>query len=510
MSFQKKGQTNLGSVNTGQKLDSSQLGKLQEGGYQVTPISNDPSILSSTIPTTKQVMPGVSVEGYSDIQGNFYVLSEDNKVHDVKFFGNNLNNAITGIPNLPSAPTLPNVQTPVSFAPPSSGGGSNLTPPPPNLGSGKVYSRFESGDIVPNQQETVTRALWSGNVGNLTSFYTSSGQTSTQKRYYYEVFNSASGDCGSEAQFSIIWGHKQGSGSADEGGQINDTPSRAIYGQFKQLLLDPGTERFVINGTATDHIYGISVNRSRMREALDEGNIELNLQRLSGSQFLSGGGAQNAHTGSNVKVFPTQAVLRLIDDSRVANATITTAGEVYNIVSGTIEDGIFNSSAPHYYGLLYRRHGTIILDGTKMDQSCSFLTVTGSEIPGDNAYKLFKSISGSAKYTDASGDILGFQGRSSEKVKSTHFFVRVKNQEYNFSNNPTFVTGSEGDLAEPTFIGDPTVFVTGVGLYNDSKELLAVAKTSQPIKKKFNTEALLKIKLEFAWISFLFASQFLS
>jgi hypothetical protein len=144
-----------------------------------------------------------------------------------------------------------------------------------------------------------------------------------------------------------------------------------------------------------------------------------------------------------------------------------------------------------------------------MDQSCSFLTVTGSEIPGDNAFKMFLSISGSAKYTDSSGDILGFQGRSSEKVKSTHFFVRVKNQEYNFSNNPTFVTGSEGDLAEPTFIGDPTVFVTGVGLYNDSKELLAVAKTSQPIKKKFNTEALLKIKLEFVWLLVISALPFI-
>lgn len=495
MSFQKKPSSLGSSISTNQKLDASQLGKLQEGGYAVTPISNDPSVLNSTVETTKQVLPGVTVQGYTDVQGNFYVLSEDNKVHDVKFIGGSLNTPTSIAPtnNIVPNPNLPGT-TQVSFPPQNTGG---TTPPPPNLGSGKVYSRFDSGDIVPNQQETVTRALWSGNVGNLTSFYTSSTETSTQKRYYYEIFNSSSGACGSEAQFSIVWGHKQGSGSADEGGQINDTPSRAIYGQYRQLLLDPGTERFVINGVATDQIYGISVNRARMREALDEGNIELNLQRLSGSQFLAGGGAQNAHTGSNVKLFPTQAVLRLIDDSRVANATITTAGEVYNIVSGTIEDGIYNSSAPHYYGLMYRRHGTIILDGNLLDLSCSFLTVTGSEIPGDNAYKLFLAVSGAAKYTDASGDILGFQGRSSEKVKSTHFFVRVKNQEYNFSNNPTFVTGSEGDLAEPTFIGDPTVYITGVGLYNDAKELLAVGKVSQPIKKKFNTEALVKLKLEF-------------
>jgi hypothetical protein len=330
-------------------------------------------------------------------------------------------------------------------------------------------------------------------------------RTATQKRYYYEIFNSASGDCGSEAQFSIAWGHKQGSGSADEGGQINDTPSRAVYGQWKQLCLEPDDQRFTIDGSTTDSIYVITVNRARMREFVDEGNLEINLQRLSGSQWLAGGRAQNAWTGSNVRPFPTQNVVRLIDDSRVNSATITSAGEIYNIVSGTLEDGIYNSSAPHKYGFLYRRLGAIVLDGRKLDMSCSFLTVTGSEVPGDNSMKLFTAMSASALYTDVSGDRLGFQGRSGEKVKSTHYFVRVKNQEYNFSNNPTFVTGSEGDLADPTFIGNPQTYITSVGLYNDNKELLAVGKLSRPLLKNFSREALIKMKLEFAWVGFIFA-----
>ena len=502
MAFTKKTQTILGSNSSvPAKLDSSQIGKIEEAGYTTIPVSNNPQVVEGLQQTTKQIMPGVSVPGYQDTTGNFYVVQENNTVHNVKYTGPSLD---TGggaklEPNLPpSTPILPTAPLPpASPGPP-------LPPAPPNLGSGRIFTPFENGDIVPNQQETVTRALWSGNVGNLTTFYSSSAQTSTQQRYYYEIFNSASGGCGAEAQFAVAWGHKQGSGSADEGGQVNDTPSRAIYGQYRQLCLDAGEERFTFGGTATDSIYVINVNRARMRESLDEGNIEINLQRLSGSQWLAGGRSQNAWTGSNVRVFPTQAVLRLVDDSRVASATIGEAGEIYNIVSGTIEDGIYNSSAPHYYGKMYKRLGIIVLDGTRLDLSCSFLTVTGSEIPGNNAWKLFTSISGAALYTDASGDRLGFQGRSSEKVKSTHFFVRVKNQEYNFSNNPTFVTGSEGDLYEPTFIGDPRVYITGVGLYNSNKELLAVAKTSKPIQKSFTREALLKIRLDFVWIGFIF------
>lgn len=332
MAFTKKGVNPQTSTITNQTLDSSQLGKLQESGYSVTPISTDPSVLSSTQPTTKQVLPGVSVSGYQDGVGNFYVVDENNTVKKVTYEGSTLDNAlpntptlgggvVSTVPNTPfnggsiPPPVIPTTQTPAPL-------------PPNNLGSGRIYTRFESGDIVPNQQETVTRALWSGDVGNLLTFYTSSGQTANQKRYYYDVYNSSSGDCGTAVQFSVVYGHKQGSGSADEGGQVNDTPTRAIYGQYRQLCLEPDTERFVIGGTATDSIYAINVSRARMREYLDEGNLELNLQRLSGSQWLAGGGAQNAWTGSNVRVFPTQAVTRLIDDSRVASATITTAGEV--------------------------------------------------------------------------------------------------------------------------------------------------------------------------------------
>lgn len=487
MAFIKKGSA-LSPTGDVPKVDSGQLSKLSDMGLDVNPVSNNPAVLNNAIPVEKQVAPGVVLQGAQDSVGNFFVVDEKNIVHNVKPTDTPIlpGEPQTGGPIFPPRSPLPNAPSPVPGV-----------PPPTNLGSGRIWTRFQEGDIVPNQQETVTRALWSNNVGNLTTFYTSSAQNSTSKRYYYEIFNSASGDCGSEPQFAVAWGHKQGSGSADEGGQVNDTPSRAIYGQYRQLCLEPEQERFTIGGVTTDQIYVINVARARMREFIDEGNIEINLQRLSGSQWLAGGGAQNAWTGSNVRIFPTQAVLRLVDDSTINTATITTAGEVYNIVSGTIENGVYNSSAPHYYGLLYRRLGIAVLNGDKLDQSSSFLTVTGSEIPGDNAYKLYTAISGAALYTDASGDILGFAGRSGEKVKSSHYFVRVRNQEYNFSNNPTFVTGSEGDLAQPTMIGDPTTYITGVGLYSDQKELLAVAKLSKAIKKKFNSEALIKVRLDF-------------
>jgi hypothetical protein len=360
-----------------------------------------------------------------------------------------------------------------------------------------MFIQFQTDDIVPNQQETVTRAMFSNNVGNLTTFFSSSAQTATQKTYYYEVFNSASTAPTAEAQFSVAFGHRFGSGSEGEGGQVDDTPSRAIYSQYRQLCLDAGVRSFTNNGVNSDYIYVVNFNRARLKDGIDEGNIELNLHHLSGSEFINGVGYNAAHTGSNVQLGASTA-LRLVDDSKIANATVTSAGEVYNIVSGSIENGVYNATSPHYYGKIFPRLGVVVLDGAKLDLSASFGTVTGSDIPGDNAYKLFTSMSGSAAFlNDGSGDTLGMSARSKEYVKSTHYFVRARASQFNFSNNPSFVTGSDGDLAISDFINDPKVYITTVGLYDEDKNLLAVAKASKPIQKSFRKETLIEVKLDY-------------
>jgi hypothetical protein len=368
--------------------------------------------------------------------------------------------------------------------------------------NGRIYTEFNTTeDILANNIETVTRGLFygsAGSTGSLTTFFTSSTATDIQNTYYREVYATNADDA--VPQFSIAYGHYNGSGSRDLTGNLNnDTPSRAIYKQYAQILLPPNDYKFTINGTDTDHIYVLNFNRARFRERLDPGNFEINLADLSGSAVVN-----SAHTGSNVRPIPSgqagYGVVRLIDDSSVSNATVGEAGQVYNIVSGTIDEGtvIFNSSSPVYFGLLYPQFGVAILNADALNTHAGFNTVTGSGVQGDNAMKLFVSLSGSiANHTAPSGDNYGLQARSSEQVKSTYYFVRIKNGEYNYSNNPTYVTGSLGQILYSTFINDPQTYITTVGLYNDRRELLAVAKLSRPLLKSFTREALIKVKLDF-------------
>jgi hypothetical protein len=354
--------------------------------------------------------------------------------------------------------------------------------------NGRTYTKFDpANDVVANQIETVTAGMWSDNLASLTTYFTASTQTTTQRRYYVDVYQDTPTADGAAVQFALAFGHALGSGS-DSQGQLNDSPSKAVYSQYRQLLLSPTDTRFTTAGSgSTDYIYIVNFKRNRMKERLDAGNFEIPLVAISSR-------ATNA-TGS---VVTGSGIITLIDDSSISSAAVGDSGKIYNIVSGSVNSGVFNPAAPTYYGLAYPDYGTLILDGKMLDQKLGFATNTGSSSEGNNHFVLYHSISGSALFTDpTTSDPYGFIARNSEKITSTHYFVRIKNAEYNFSNNPSYVTGSVGQVAQSTFIGDPKTYITTVGLYNDSQELLAVAKLSKPLLKSFQREALIRVKLDF-------------
>ena len=365
----------------------------------------------------------------------------------------------------------------------------------------KVFERFNpSTDIVENQKTLVTAGLFSDASASISTVFTSSAQSSTSKQYYYNVYKDSATLTNSVSQFAISYGHKLGSGSYSEG-QLNDSATKAVYSQYKQLLLNPGDTTFSFNNENSDSIYVINFNRDRLEDRLDPGNWQLSLATLSGSLTNS------TNTGSAVRLLPigvtasnknfTGSIVTLIDDSGDTDQArgFRTAGRVYNIISGSITAGPYISASSYvYYGLAYPDMGMLILNANQLNSTLNFNTVTGSGFDGQNIEKFWISLSGSMSQNTS---LYSFQGRNAKTTTSTHYFVRVMNNQFNFSNNPSFVTGSEGEFSQPTFVSDPKVYITTVGMYNDNQELLAIAKLSQPIKKSFQDEALIKVKLDF-------------
>jgi hypothetical protein len=82
-----------------------------------------------------------------------------------------------------------------------------------------------------------------------------------------------------------------------------------------------------------------------------------------------------------------------------------------------------------------------------------------------------------------------------ENITSLVYFCRLKNKKFNFTNNPTWVDDDSAIIEE--YQGNPTTFVTTIGLYNDSNELLAIAKLNKPVKKSFSEELLLRTLIKY-------------
>lgn len=351
--------------------------------------------------------------------------------------------------------------------------------------SSGIYKRFGEFDKVNAKVEVVTTGLWSGDTGSLTAAFTSSTQVAaTSGDYYYNVYNAnPASDTSAEVQFGVAYGHVNGSGSVSL--QNSDDAllaSKATYAQYKSVLLDPTDNKFSFEngaGVATDSndIYAVNINRARYREKMDPGNWSLN---LSGSKGL----------------------YKFIDDSgKKFGDTLGKAGRVFKVVSGSLNLGTENaatinsttSSDDKGFGLFYPDKGIIILNPSAIGETVGDIAgqgnVSGSlsvTAEQENHKLLYNSI-------DLGAD---FQARRTENVSTQHFFVRATNREFNYSNNPTYVNAN-GTFAETTFETDPKTYITTVGLLNDANELIAVAKTSQPIEKSFDKEVLIKVKLSF-------------
>tara|TARA_B100002003_G_scaffold115736_1_gene106953 strand:+ start:930 stop:1988 length:1059 start_codon:yes stop_codon:yes gene_type:complete len=350
----------------------------------------------------------------------------------------------------------------------------------------EIYTRFDPAlDVITNQRQVVSSGMWSGGVGTLATFHTSSVQSGSSGQYYLDVYKTNPGsDNEAEIQYSITYGHIYGSGSY---GVTKNYPSKAIYKQFANLLLAPSDRLFTFAGSKdSNEIFAISVQRARLREKMDPGNWEL---------WISGSNPVGASASGN-------GLIKLIDDSgATTNPAVNQGGRVFNVVSGSIATGtaVIETTAANQtgggYGLFYPDMGIIVLhpqvlrnnSGPSTTVALSHFPSSSDGINDDNAGTIEKHIK-AASY---------FVARREEVLNTTHYFCRATNRKFNFSTNPSFFTASDGSFTNASFFRDPKTYITTVGLYNENNELLAVAKLSKPLLKSFSREAIVKVRLDF-------------
>ena len=352
-----------------------------------------------------------------------------------------------------------------------------------------AFKRLDTEDFIVSA-DSITAPAWSAYTPVLSQMYTSSVQlASTSGNYFLTVYQTASTDSTAEIQFDITYGNQYGSGSLLYNAGINGlSPTRTIYGQFRNLIYGDENATFNFNGINQSDFYALTIERSRFKQSLFPGSLNLTL--YSGSRSIT-----------------------LTDNSNdVTTVTYLDCGRVFQIVSGSDGSAIsLANSAPGAiaagmtvsgsYGLFLPDIGTIILNAAALDLTSAngginLNTQRTSNSNVSNPLRLFSTGSGRIGLTTGSLTS-SFALNSQETITSDFVFVRARNGEFNYSENPSFISGSTGTIVYDAFIQNPQTYITTVGMYNDNNELLAVAKLSKPLKKDFTKEALIRVKLDF-------------
>ena len=418
-----------------------------------------------------------------------------------------------------------------------------------------IYKQFEQSDIVVGRSTKVSTGIFSnGSVyqtqnavasGSLQATISGSNRYDVYNGYYYlDVYPSlAATSSSNDLILSVAYANKLGYGTSyDEYTNIKASPTKAIYTQYVNAINNGEDFSIKSQSTPASSVTSVSLssdfivlsyNSQKIRDGIDAGQFQLTLKNDVSTQFV-----------------------RLIDDSSITSQSGSSA--YYNLILGqysettgeasycdytSVTNGLLISSGTVNYtgaksvaqyhpttgiGLVFPKAGIIILNceflndllmasgGGGVASSNALITIPSTATannartyaPGAGTYlnnQLFKQAVYNA--IRSSGD--NMRVRRGEYVPSRHYFVRVKNRDFNYTNNPTFtyqtatpdtVTGEtrqRGDIKQTEFLTDPKVYPTSVGLYNNNNELVAVAKLSRPAQKTFSNELLIKVRLDF-------------
>jgi hypothetical protein len=141
--------------------------------------------------------------------------------------------------------------------------------------------------------------------------------------------------------------------------------------------------------------------------------------------------------------------------------------------------GSWLSGTAYQVGNVFYNEGLIVLTHPSGAWHEQFLSMSFNEVSG----------------TDPN---IHIQFSGSTVMKSMVFMCRIPPGEVNASNNPTFRTFDTGTgkfyAALPP--AESKTYVTAVGLYNEERQLVAVAKLAQPIRKREQDGINIRLKLD--------------
>jgi len=278
---------------------------------------------------------------------------------------------------------------------------------------------------------------------------------------------------------------RSGSASVQNKKKIN------MYNQFSQVMLG----------------YTGSTNTVRMFESdlkLDQTGsmketIFVNFSRLlTKDQIKKGSFTISVKTGSYFGTVPGYITggFATYSDSQASDTqgTLNTVGGDYGILSGAQGIG----------GVVFYQAGIAVLTAS-IFRSGSAVPST-RETPGfySDGVTTWHTVDELLTGSTISGAcdavrqrIHDIQFNNSTEINSKIYFCRAPHNKFNYSSNPTYVSDGSIRVKNENRSNPPLAYITTIGLYNSSNELLAVAKLSEPLRKDPTNELTLRVRLDY-------------
>lgn len=152
------------------------------------------------------------------------------------------------------------------------------------------------------------------------------------------------------------------------------------------------------------------------------------------------------------------------------------------------------------YGNVIYEHGIIVLTNSASyirgkEGGSIELAGYGYSVYGGNVYGEGGSVICPSLGPLISGSI-NLEFSSSYTILETQYKTTIRENEFNFSLNPSLISSNEGDVYNFVTSSYFSPYVTTVGLYNDNQELLAIGKLSQPLPTSRTTDTNIFINID--------------
>ena len=372
-------------------------------------------------------------------------------------------------------------------------------------GNTKPFDKINDKSVIKtnlHESISVTGSVVSGTY----ALPSAGGDTSNIKNYTHGMFQSVydypHNSSSANHLFDITAGYSANStlfGSANADNQVKKVN---IYNEMAQVLVgfdENGTLRRFDNdgdltgGSKTDEAIFLNFSRLLHKDAIKKGSFNLELGvSASDAGYL-------APFGSRITIKDTNGTSSYLSNSPVGEYGILYASNS----AGTPLDGYTTSTAAPC-GLLYYQAGVAMLSSSLFMQtgsggllSGSMLLASSSAFTGRTATQTMVSSSISGAADSLRNRIYNLTFNNTTILNSTVYTCRINSREFNYSSNPTFLSGSKiivkGD--DPNNV--PRTFITTVGLYNAANQLMAVAKLSEPLENSPEQDIIVKVRLDY-------------